>query len=394
MTSRNTDEQNEDLSTPAIHADKDGRGSAVAPPIYATANFAATSEQEFGEMATLPRHERFYTRYGNPTNRDTEVTIAALEAAQAALVSGSGMGAISTAVLALVSQGDHVIGQQHHYGGTTSLLRDVLPRFGVEVTLVDQTDTSSFERAVKKSTRLIVVESPSNPLLRLTDLRAVSQLARENNALTLIDNTFATPCNQRPIELGIDLVAHSATKYMGGHSDIIAGAVAGPTKLIEKIWKASLIFGAVLSPFDSWLLLRGLRTLPIRVERHNQTALAIARFLEGHPRVRVVNYPGLESHPQHELARQQMTGFTGMLSFELDGGAQAADQFIGKLKLPSHAASLGGVESLIVRPAAMLAQQISEEEFKAAGITPGLIRLSVGLENERDLISDLEQALG
>jgi methionine-gamma-lyase len=383
-----------DTSTVVIHSDKKVEGdSAVVPPIYTTATFAAGSAEEFHEMATVSGHKRFYTRYGNPTHERAEAIIAELEGAEAALMTASGMGAITTAVMTFVSQGDHIVGQEHCYGGTTTLLRDVLPRFGVEVTLVDQADTAAFERAIKKNTKLIVLESPSNPLLRLTDLRVVAALARANSILTLIDNTFATPINQRPIELGIDLVAHSATKYLAGHSDIIAGVVAGSRKLVQDVWNTSLVFGATLGPFDSWLALRGLRTLPMRVERHNQTALAVAKFLEGHARVERVNYPGLESHPQHELARSQMSGFTGMMSFELTGGVDVADRFISRVQLASNAPGLGGVESLIVRPAAMLAHQINEEQFEKIGVTPKLIRLSVGLENERDLIADIEQAL-
>jgi methionine-gamma-lyase len=250
-----------------------------------------------------------------------------------------------------------------------------------------------FEAAIRPETKLVIAETPTNPLLDVTDLRAVCGAARGRGVLTLVDNTFATPINQRPIELGADLVVHSATKYLGGHSDLVAGVVAGPSALLDRIWDTSLVLGGTLGPFDAWLLLRGLRTLPLRIERHNATALAVARFLEWHPAVERVNYPGLESHPQHELARRQMSGFGGMLSFEVRGGAAAAERCIAGMTLAARAGSLGGVESLVVHPAAMWAHSMSEERLREAGIQPGLVRFSVGLEGERDLIADLERAL-
>jgi cystathionine beta-lyase/cystathionine gamma-synthase len=319
--------------------------------------------------------------------------MAALEGAEAALMTASGMGAISTTVLTLVGQGDHVVAQQNHYAGTTSLLRDLLPRFGVEVTFVDQTEVAEFEKAIRPNTKLIVVESPSNPLMRLTDMRAIAEIAKSRSILTFAENTFGTPINQRPLELGMDIVMHSGTKYLGGHSDLMAGVVVGAKPLLEKIWNTSLLLGSILGPFDGWLLLRGLRTLSVRVERQNRTALTVARFLEAHSKVARVYYPGLESHPQHELARRQMSGFTGILSFELKGGLDAAKRLVAGVRLASYAASIGGTESLIVCPAMMLAHQMSEEQFEKVGVHPGLVRLSVGLEDERDLISDLEQAL-
>lgn len=380
--------------TIAIHVDKRfNPTSAVSPPIYQSATFRADSNEEFAEMALEPRHDHFYTRYGNPTLTQAGSVIAALEGAEAALLMASGMGAISTSVLTFVGQGDHVVAQQTHYGGTTSLLRDLLPRYGVEVTFVDQAEVAEFEKALRPNTKLICVETPSNPLMRLTDLRAVTGVAKSRAILTLADNTFATPINQRPLELGVDLVVHSGTKYMGGHSDLSAGAVVGEKSLLDRIWNTSLVLGSVLGPFDGWLLLRGLRTLPLRVERHNRSALAVARFLETHSKVARVYYPGLESHPQHELARRQMSGFTGILSFDLKGGLSAAKRLVTGVRLAAYAASVGGAESLIVCPAIMLAHQMSEEQFGRVGVLPGLVRLSVGLEDERDLIRDLEQAL-
>jgi len=382
------------LATLLIHADRRlNPTSSVAPPIYQTANFRTASAQEFRERSGRPRHPEFYSRYGNPTLAQAEGVLAALEGAEAALATASGMGAVSAAALALLRKGDHVIGQTIHYGGTLNLLRDLLPRYGIEVSQVDQREAANFRQALRPNTRLILLETPSNPVMTLTDLPAVARLARTHGALTLLDNTFATPINQRPLEMGIDLVFHSATKYFGGHSDLIAGAVMGSQELIEKIWNTHVVLGAILGPFDAWLVLRGLRTLALRVQQHNQNALALAQFLAGHPAVKAVHYPGLKTHPQHELARRQMSGFGGMLSFEPKGGSQAADRLLGHLQLPALAASLGGVESLVVGAAANFAHYLTPEQAEKIGITAGLIRVSVGLENERDLIADFEQAL-
>jgi methionine-gamma-lyase len=380
--------------TAAIHSDRHlNTTSAVIAPIFQTANFVGSSAEDFAERAGQPRHPQFYTRYSNPTLQQAEHILAALEGAEAALVTASGMGAVTAAVLSVVHAGTHVVAQTNHYGGTLNLLRDLLPRFGVSVTQVDQRKTDEFERAMQPHTKLVMVESPSNPVMRLTDLRAVAKIGRAHNALTLIDNTFATPLNQRPLELGIDLVFHSATKYFGGHSDLIAGVVLGSTELIEKIWQNHVIIGAALGPFDAWLLTRGLRTFPMRVRQHNLNALALAQFLEHHPAVKEVQYPGLPSHPQHELARRQMKGFGGMLSLELKGGYEAADRLLSNLKLGVRAASLGAVETLAVHPASNFAHYLTPEQALAIGITPGSVRVSVGLEAADELIADFDQAL-
>jgi methionine-gamma-lyase len=380
--------------TISIHSDRDlNPTSSVAPPIYQTANFAARSAEDFDVRSSQPRHPQFYTRYGNPTLQQTERVLASLEGAEAALLTASGMGAVTAAVLSTVSAGAHVVAQTNHYGGTLNLLRDLLPRFGVTVTQVDQRKVADFEKAMRPNTKLVIVESPSNPVMRLTDLSAVAKIARSRGALTLIDNTFATPLNQRPLELGIDLVFHSATKYFGGHSDLIAGVVMGSAELVQKIWETHVIVGAALGPFDAWLLLRGLRTFPIRVRQHNQNALALAKFLEQHSKVKQVHYPGLTSHPQHELARKQMAGFGGMLSIELKGGQAAGERLLSHLKLTVHAASLGAVESLAVLAAANFAHYLTPEQADAIGITAGLVRISVGIEAANELIADFEQAL-
>jgi cystathionine beta-lyase/cystathionine gamma-synthase len=349
--------------------------------------------KDFAHRAGEPRHPEYYTRFGNPSLGQVEAVLADLEGAEAALVTASGMAAVSSAVLSMVGAGDHVLAQTNHYGGTTNLLQLMLPRFGVEVTQIDQRNTAEFERALRKNTKLILLESPSNPVMALTDLGTIAKLAKSRKITTLVDNTFATPINQRPLELGCDLVFHSATKYFGGHSDLIAGAVMGSKAAIGRVWEAHVILGAVLGPFDGWLMLRGLRTLALRVRQQNQNALALAEFLSHHPAVNRIHYPGLKSHPQHELARKQMSGFGGMLSFDVKGGFDAADRLLRKLRLASHAASLGGVETLAVHAAANFAHYMSSEEAERIGIAPGLVRISVGIEGQQDLMADFEQAL-
>jgi len=382
------------LASLVIHADDEfAVDSAIAPPIHQSSTFRAASAADFATMATEPRHARYYTRYGNPTLERVEKVIAALEGAEAALVTASGMGAITTTVLTLVQAGDHIIAQRNHYMGTTKLLTELLPRFGVTATLVDQTDIDAFAAALRPETRLILVETPANPTMQLTDLAAINALARPRGIVTFCDNTFASPYNQRPLDHGIDLVMHSATKYLGGHHDLSAGVVAGSQILIEKIWNAHMVVGAVLGPIDGWLLLRGLRTFAVRVKQQNQTGLALAQFLETHPAIEQVYYPGLASHPQHDLAQRQMRGFGGVLSFAVKGGYAATQRFIAALKLPTQAVSLGGYESLVIHAAAMWEGTLGEAGLIEAGIQPNLVRFAVGLEDERDLMGDLQQAL-
>ena len=382
------------LETLLLYADADPDEPDLAPPIHQSTPFAAAGVAEFATMNSDARHERYYRRYGNPSQARLETVLAAAEGAEACLATASGMGAASTIVLGLLASGDHVVAQRSMYGGTLSLLQHLAPRLGIEATLVDQTDTDAFARAAGPgTTKLFLLESPSNPLLRVTDIAAVAALARGMGALACVDNTVATPVNQRPLDLGADLVMHSVTKALSGHADVLAGAIIGRRELIDRIWATHLVVGAVISPFDAWLALRGLRTLVMRVERQNRTADAVARFLAGHPAVRGVNYPGLPDHPQRELVKRQMTGHGGLLSVELGGGADAAERFIDTLQLPVRAPSLGGVRSLVVRPAAMWAHEMTADELAATGIAPGLVRLAVGLEPEQDLIADLEHAL-
>lgn len=367
--------------------------SAVSPPIWQTTTFSAETAEDFAEIAVATKPAEFYTRYGNPNHQMVETTLASLEGGEAALVTGSGMGAIFAGIAGTLKSGDHIVAQNLHYAGATTLFKEVLPRWGIEVTFVEQTRNEEFADAVRPNTRIIYVETPVNPLMQLTDLRFIAELGRKHGALTICDNTFATPINQRPLELGIDAVAHSATKYIGGHHDVTAGALIGSQAFIENVWRFALIAGAALSPFDAWLLLRGLRTLGLRVERHNQNGLALATFLQSQPQVERVYYPGLASHPQRELAKSQMSGFTGMLSVELRGGYTAAEKLMSSLKLATRAASLGGFETLVVHPASMWSLQLSPEQRKATGINEGLVRISVGLEDEADMVADFDQAL-
>lgn len=367
--------------------------SAISPPIWQTTTFSAETAEDFAEIAVATRPAEFYTRYGNPNHAMVEATLSSLEGGESALVFGSGMGAIFAAMGCLLESGDHVVAQRNHYAGATTLMKEFLPRWGIEITYVDQTNNDEFAAAVCSNTKLIYVETPVNPLMQLTDLRFIVELARDRGVTTICDNTFATPVNQRPLELGIDAVIHSATKYIGGHHDVTAGALVGSKEFVERVWRFALVAGSTLSPFDGWLLLRGLRTLGLRVERHNRNGMALAEFLEHHPKVAKVYYPGLESHPQRELAKSQMSGFTGMLSVELRGGYAAADKLISSLKLATRAASLGGFETLVAHPASMWSLQLSRELRESTGINEGLVRISVGLEDEVDLLRDFERAL-
>ncbi|MGH9486275.1 MAG: trans-sulfuration enzyme family protein [Terriglobales bacterium] len=384
-----------DISTVVLHADDGDREPGVIVPAIAQAvNGAFASAEDFRNSAGSPFYPDFYTRHGNENHRQVASVVAALEGAEHAFVAASGMGAVTTAVLSLVGAGDHVVAQRSHYAGVANLLRNVLPRFGVGCTEVDQTYPGAFEAAMRPNTRLMMLETPTNPRLEVTDLAAVAAIARARGVITIVDNTFATPVNQQPLALGVDLSWHSATKYLGGHADLLAGVVAGPRDLIEAMWDTQLIVGSILAPYNAWLLLRGLRTLSLRVERHNGNALALALALAQHPRVTHVYYPGLETSPSHQVARKQMSGYGGLLSFELDGGHDAADQFLTSLTLVKRAPSLGAVYSLACQPEAYWgSHQLTQEDLGAASISPGLIRFATGIEHPDDLIHDVLTAI-
>lgn len=381
-------------ATTALHFDRDmDPATDVAPPLHLASTHAALDADDFARLSAEPFNDHFYGSHGNPTASRPAAIIARLEGAESGLLTASGMGAMTAAVLAHVKAGDHVIGQNRAYMGATKLLTEVLPRFGVETSLVDHERPDAFAAALRPNTRLILLESPVNPTLRLTDLRAVADIARAAGVLTLCDNTLATPLVQRPIDLGVDIVVHSATKYIGGHHDLLAGVVVSRRALLEPVWDLTLTLGAVPGPFNAWLALRGLRTLKLRVTQQCQTAAALAEHLSRSPKVSAVHYPGLKAHPQHDLAVRQMSGFGGLLSFEMAGGFEAGRRLIERLRLPLNAGSLGGVESLIIQPAAMWGGRLDAAMIAQQGFGPGLIRMAVGVEETHDLIDDLDQAL-
>jgi cystathionine beta-lyase/cystathionine gamma-synthase len=337
--------------------------------------------------------EEFYTRYGNPTLAEVENVIADLESTEGALVFASGMAAITSCIFTAVRSGDHIVAQQAVYGSTYDFLAHWLPRFGIETTFVEATDPEQFARAIRPQTKMIYMESPTNPTLKIVDISAIVEYARRHNILTLVDSTFASPINQQPRKFGVDVVIHSATKFLGGHSDIICGAVAADRNFLSRLREARIVFGGVLDPHAAWLLRRGLKTLSVRVARQNENALGLAGFLEKHPRIRSVHYPFLRSHPQHALARKQMKGGGGVFSFEIEGTVRNTQAFVESLKLFALAPSLGGVESLVTVPALTSHAMLSPSERKLLGITEQLIRVSVGIEHIDDLTADLQEAL-
>nr|MBA3616284.1 PLP-dependent transferase [Rubrobacteraceae bacterium] len=335
-----------------------------------------------------------YSRTGNPTRAALEECVAALEGAEHGLAFASGLAA-TTAVMSLFSPGDHVVAGDDLYGGTYRLFDKVLPRTGgLDFTYADTTDAASVEEALRVETKLLWIETPTNPMLTLSDIAKLSKMAHERGAVVAVDNTFASPYFQNPLSLGADIVVHSTTKYMGGHSDVIGGAVATSNEEFhEEIKFYQNAAGAVPGAFDAWIVLRGLKTLAVRMRQHEENALAVARFLQDHPEVETVHYPGLPDHPQHELAKEQMSGFSGMVSFTLRGGAEAAYAAVQKTRVFHFAESLGGVESLITHPATMTHAAIPREQREARGVTDGLMRLSVGIEDKDDLIADLDGAI-
>jgi cystathionine beta-lyase/cystathionine gamma-synthase len=359
-------------------------------PIYQTSTFEVTDNDE---QLRATHTDHFYTRYGNPTNTVAEIAIAELENTDAALLFSSGMAAITTSILALVKSGDHIVAQRDIYGGVTKFLSTWLPRMGVETTFVDTTDYDQHARAIRPNTRLLYLESPTNPTLRVVDLKKVSAIAREHRLISVIDSTFATPINQRPAEFGIDLVMHSGTKYFGGHSDLIAGIISGRRDLVDKIHESRTTLGCCMDPHAAFLLLRGMKTLAVRVQRQNQNALKVAQFLASHSKIRSVHYPFLEGHPQLAVAMEQMSGGGGVLTFEVEGTGTDARHLSESLNLFTLAPSLGGADSLVSIPVLTSHAMISPEARQKMGVTEPMIRLSVGIENADDLIADLEQAL-
>ena len=383
-------------ATELIHT-ADGASDSAVPlttPIYETATFVFESADEVRDYNQGRSRKFLYSRYENPTVMAVERKIAALEGTDAALVFSSGQAATTTALLTLLSGGDEVVCSGAVYGGTLHLLSDLLPKFGIVARFVSLEEFRKPENVLSDGTRLVWFESPINPTLRCVDVAAVARACRARGVMSAIDNTFASPINQQPIALGVDLVMHSATKYLNGHSDVTAGALAGPQALIDRMLKTRKLLGTILDPYAAYALGRGLKTLAVRVERQNASALTLARHLAGDKRVARVYYPGLEQHPDHEIAKRQMRGFGGMVCLDLGGGYDRAARFFDRLQVFKRAASLGGVESLCSLPVLTSQWGHSEEELARAGVTHSMARLSVGLEDPEDLIADVDQALG
>ncbi|MEO7673246.1 MAG: PLP-dependent aspartate aminotransferase family protein [Pyrinomonadaceae bacterium] len=381
--------------TLAVHAgeDREGNFGALSIPIYPASVFALADADE---GIAIHNHEKpgyFYGRLGNPTQAALENAMAELEAGESALAFASGMAAVSAAVMTAVNAGDHIVAPQSMYSTTTNFLRHLGVKFGIETTFVDASDAKAYAAAVRPETKLFWIETPSNPLVAITDLERVAEIARAAGITTVADNTFATPFNQRPLEIGVDAVIHSATKYLGGHSDLTAGVLVGSNEFVEKARHgAAKFFGGNIAPQVAWLVLRGIKTLALRMERHNANALHLAKMLVSHPAVSSVHYPGLESHPNHAIAARQMNGFGGMIAIDV-GTAEAAKSFINKVKVCTFATSLGGVETLVQPVALMTHATLSPEERKKAGISDGLLRISVGIEDIDDICLDVFNAL-
>ncbi len=386
------------LSTQAVHAGEERRKphSALTTPIVQTSTYVFEDTAEVRafvrrKAAGEPRGREEYGRYGNPTQTAAERKIAALEGGERALLFSSGMNAITSTLLTLLGSGDHLVLVDGCYRRTRQFAREYLARWGVETTLVPIDDASALAAAIRPSTRVIFAETPTNPYLRVMDLSRMAGVAGQRGIVIVVDSTFATPVNMRPLEHGLDLVIHSATKYLGGHNDLLAGAVVGSDELLARIEATRGVLGGVSSPDAAYLLLRGMKTLDLRVRRQNDNGLRLARFLEGHPAVHRVYYPGLPSHPDYEVARRQMTGFGGVVSFEIDGDLEETGRFIDRLRLPYIGPTLGGVESIAQQQAIFIS--LDPEERRASGISDSLVRYAVGIEAAEDLIADLDQAL-
>lgn len=396
-----SNERNWGFSTLCVHGKKhtdkhdDGRPiRAVSTPIFQSSTFAFENADHGAAIFAGEDPGYVYTRLGNPTQSALETEVAYLERGEAAVALASGMAAATTAVLTCCRAGDHIVSGDTLYGGTHQLFTQTLPRMGITVTEVDARDPANFAEAITGRTKLVYVESPANPTLVLTDIGAVAAIARERGIPLLVDNTFCTPYLQNPLEMGADIVLHSATKYIGGHGDTVAGILVGKQDWIMQARMETLRdVGGCISPFNAWLLLRGLKTLPVRMDRHMESAMEIAQFLGYHPKVEEVIYPGLSTHPQHQLAKRQQRGFGGMISFVVKGGREAGKKVLDSCELCTLAVSLGDVDTLIEHPGSMTHSTYSDTDLVKVGIDPAMIRLSVGLENVNDIIDDLRHAL-
>lgn len=390
--------KNKKFATQAIHGGhkKDPVSGALTTPIFQTSTFVFDSAEQGGRRFALEEDGFIYSRLGNPTNMQLEEKIALLEKGEACLSTSSGMGAITSALWTALKAGDHIVASKTLYGCTYALLNHGISRYGVEVTFVDAANLDEVRAAMKENTKVVYLETPANPDLKLVDIEAVAKIGHEvEGCMVIVDNTFCTPYIQRPLELGADVVVHSATKYLNGHGDVIAGFVVGKKEFIDQVrlFGVKDMTGAVLSPFDAYLIMRGMKTLQIRMDRHTKNAMEVAKFLESHENVELVNYPGLESFPQYELAQKQMDMPGGMIAFEVKGGLEAGKKLLNSLELCTLAVSLGDCETLIQHPASMTHSPYTPEERAEAGISEGLIRISVGLEDAEDIIADLKQGL-
>ena len=382
-------------ATSSVHGGelRQQEANAITTPIYQTSTFWFQNSQEVMDYQEGKTDREEYGRYGNPTWRAVERKLSELEGGEESVLFASGMCAATTTFLALLPSGSHLIVTNDCYRRTRQFIEEYLQRMGVEVSIIEPSNLSAFEAAIQENTAIFFTESPTNPYLRVTDVSAFSEVAKANNVKLIMDSTFATPVNHRTLEEGADLVIHSATKYLAGHNDLLAGTVTGAQDIVDPIRKALGVLGGIIDSHGAWLLLRGLKTLSLRMERHNTNGAAMAHFLENHPKVRRVWYPGLESHPDHAIAQRSMSGFGGVVTFEIDTDLEGAMRFIDSTRIPYQAPSLGGVESLIELPVTMSYWDYTPEERQGWGITDSLVRLACGIEAEDDLINDIGQAL-
>lgn len=390
------DKESRFLSTACIHAgeEPDPTTGAVVPPIYQTTIFNFPDSEAVEQFMEGRRPGYIYSRYANPTLAVLEKKMATLEGAESGLSLASGNAATAVSIFLSAKAGDHIICTRDVYGGTYAMLTDLAARSGMEATFVDSTDLAEVESAFKPNTKVVFVESPTNPTMKVSDITAIAEIAHSKDVKLIVDNTFATPFNQNPLALGADLVVHSLTKFLNGHSDVTGGVILGGSDDIARARELMKQTGASLNPFDAWLVIRGLKTLAVRMERHNENAMVVAEFLQGHPGVERVLYPGLSDHPQYQTALRQMRGFGGMVGFIVNGGYDGARKVIDGVKLAMRAVSLGSVETLLTHPAATSHRCVPKEEREKAGLADGLLRLSVGIEDVRDITADLDQALG
>lgn len=383
------------FNSKAIHAGHihDKSAGSHVTPIYQTSTFCFDNAEQGGKRFAGKEEGYIYTRLGNPNTTELAEKVAQLENGECGLITSSGMSAISTVLIGVLKKGDHILASDTLYGCTYTFISEMLPQYGIEVTFVDAEDLQNVQDNIKANTKIIYIETPANPTMKVIDIKKSAEIAHRAGALLVVDNTFMTPYLQRPLELGADLVVHSATKYIGGHGDVVAGIIVGSRKIITMIEPYLKNFGGTTSPFDAWLLMRGLKTLGIRMKTHCENALIVAEYLDKHPKIKKVYYPGLKSHPQYDLSQTQADGFGGMISFELNGTIESGITLMNSVQMITLAVSLGSVDSLIQHPASMTHAGIPREERIKSGIGDSLVRLSVGIENIEDILADLSQAL-